>query len=341
MRSLTAAPLAICIPARDEADRLPDLFAALDRLTVPPGAAVTLCLLLDGGSDASMAPIAAYRANGRHRLIVEVADRAAPNAGRARDRAMLLGLASVGQGDSILLTSDADSLPAPDWLTVMTAALDHADLVVGDVVRSGRGGNRDQDRIERHYARLYALRRRIDPVAWEAPIVHHHASGANMGLRPATYLALGGFLPLARGEDARLVDDAARAGLRVRRDAASIVHTSDRRIGRVLGGLATNLCALDRDGLGAVSVAHPADQLWQYRLHAVARDAFGRGDFARMSAAIGLDADHLLGVARDCPNAEAFAMRVVPVPPGGMRHIPFVAAEAALALLTASPAAAA
>lgn len=338
---MTALPLAICIPARDEADRLPVLFAALDRLIVPPGIAVTFCLLLDGDSNPSMAPIAAYRAAGRHRLVVKVADRGPPNAGRARDRAMRLGLASVGQGDAILLTSDADSLPAPDWLVAMTVALDQADLVVGDVVRSGRGGNRDQDRIERHYAALYALRRRIDPVAWEAPAVHHHASGANMGLRAATYVALGGFLPLARGEDARLVDDAARAGLRVRRDAASIVHTSDRRVGRVQGGLATSLCALDRDGLSAVSVAHPADQLWQYRQHAVARRAFASGDFAAMSGTIGLDADLLLGVARDCPNAEAFAMRVVPVPPGGMRHIPFVAAEAALALLTASPAAAA
>lgn len=341
MRSLTAPPVAICIPARDEAERLPGLFAAIDRLTVPTGVAVTLCLLLDGCSDASMVPIAAYHAGGRHHLIVEITDRAAPNAGRARDRAMRIGLASVVQGDAILLTTDADSLPAPDWLAVMVAALDHADLVVGDVVRSGRGGNPDQDRIEHHYASLYALRRRIDPVAWEAPVVHHHASGANMGLRAATYVALGGFLPLARGEDARLVDDAARAGFRVRRDAASIVHTSDRRVGRVLGGLATSLCALDRDGLAAVSVAHPADQLWQYRLHAVARRAYGSGDYRGMSGTIGLDADHLLGVARDCPNAEAFAMRVVPVPPGGMRHIPFVAAEAALALLTASPAAAA
>lgn len=338
---MTVVSVAICIPARDEAERLPRLFAALDRLIVPPETALTLCLLLDGCTDASEGPIAAYRATGRHPLIVGIVDRAAANAGRARDRAMRLGLASVGQGDAILLTTDADSLPAPDWVTAMTAALEQADLVVGDVVRSGRGGNPDQDRIERHYANLYALRRRIDPVAWEAPAVHHHASGANMGLRATTYVALGGFVALARGEDARLVDDAARAGLRVRRDAASIVHTSDRRVGRVRGGLATTLCDLDRDGLGSVSVAHPADQLWQYRLHAAARRAFAGGDFVALSAQVGLDRDHLLGVARDCPNAEAFAMRVVPVPPGGMRHIPFVAAEAALAALTATPAAAA
>ena len=27
-----------------------------------------------------------------------------------------------------------------------------------------------------------------------------------------------------------------------------------------------------------------------------------------------LSADHILGVARDCPNGEAFAMRIVPAP---------------------------
>lgn len=336
--ALTGPPIAICIPARDEAGRLPQLFAAIDRLQVPAGSRITLCLLLDGCSDASLSLATAYRSTARHRVVTDTAERAAPNAGRARDAAMRLGMAAVGQGDAILLSSDADSVPAPDWIRTMAGALAHADVVAGDVVR---GGNHpDQDRIERHYARLFALRRQVDPVPWEATVVHHHASGANMGLRAATYVAAGGFLPLASGEDARFVDDAARAGLRVRRDAASIVHTSDRRAGRVHGGLATMLCDLDRDGLTGVSVAHPADQLWQYRLHAVARRAFAKRDWHALSVDSGLDPDHLLGVARDVPNAEAFAMRVVPVPPGGMRHVPFVAAEAALAALTAVPAAA-
>ena len=55
-----------------------------------------------------------------------------------------------------------------------------------------------------------------------------------------------------------------------------------------------------------------------------------------LSNAIGLTMDHLLGVARDCPNAEAFAMRVVPTPPGGMRQAPLAIAEAALDVLCAT-----
>ena len=53
-----------------------------------------------------------------------------------------------------------------------------------------------------------------------------------------------------------------------------------------------------------------------------ARTAFGQR--------IGLDADHILGVARDCPNAEAFAMRVVPAAPL-QQLVPLIEAEQALA----------
>lgn len=332
---LSSGAIAICIPARDEAERLPRLFDALERLIVPADASVFVSLLLDGCEDTSAALAAIYRARSRHRVSVTSVDRETSNAGRARDRAMRCGIDAAGR-DAILLTTDADSVPAHDWLIAMVAGLDHADLVTGDVVRTGHGAMPEQDRIEEYYARLFTLRRQVDPVPWEAPQTHHHASGANMALRATTYLAMGGFAQVERGEDARLVDDAARAGLRVRRDAASVVQTSDRRIGRARGGLATVLREIDRRGLDGVSVAHPADQLWQYRMQGLARASFAVTAFEPLAARLGLTHDHVIGVARDCPNAEAFAMRVVPVPPGGMRHVPFVTAEATLGVLTAT-----
>ncbi|MGN5374208.1 glycosyltransferase [Sphingomonas hankookensis] len=327
--------IAICIPVRDEAERLPRLFDALERLIVPAETTLFVSLLLDGCHDASAALAAIYRVRSRHGVSVAAVDRAPSNAGRARDRAMRCGIEAAGD-DAILLTTDADSVPARDWLCAMVAGLAHADLVTGNVVRPGHGATPGQDRIEDYYGRLFALRRQADPVPWEAARTHHHASGANMGLRAATYVALGGFLPIERGEDARLVDDAARAGLRVRRDAASVVRTSDRRVGRAHGGLATVLREIDQRGLDGVSVAHPADQLWQYRMQGLARASFAVGAFEPLSARLGYSPDHVLGVARDCPNAEAFAMRIVPVPPGGMRQVPFVTAEATLDALTAA-----
>lgn len=326
-----ALRVAICVPARDEVEELPRLFAALARLTY--AAPSTLCLLLDSCRDDSLAVARAAAAHALFPVVIEEAAQPAANAGHARHGAMLLGLRTLGERPGVLLTTDADSAPAPDWVTAMMAGLARADVVAGRVLRVVTRPNPLQDRLERYYEALYALRRSLDPVAWEGTVTHHHASGANLGLRADTYRALGGFLPLASGEDARLVDDAGRAGLRVRRDAAAIVYTSDRRRGRAEHGLAQSLLALDR-GDGA-TVAHPHDAAWQYRCHALARLAFSSSDFTALAGVIGLSPDHALGVARDCPNAEAFAMRVVPTPPHGVRQVPLVMAEAELAAMSA------
>ena len=53
---------------------------------------------------------------------------------------------------------------------------------------------------------------------------------------------------------------------------------------------------------------------------------------ARFGDRIGLTGDHVIGVARDCPNAEAFAMRVVPALPD-IPDVTLAAAEQALATL--------
>lgn len=323
--------IAICIPLRDEAAELPGLFGSLEALDGP---AVRVCLLLDGCTDRSAALAEEYRARSVHHVSVAETAASAANAGKARRRAMALGLATIGDG--ILLTTDADSRPARDWLDRMRAALGHAGIVAGRIVRSGDGGaSALQDRIEHYYDALYALRRRIDRVPWEAARTHHFTGGANLGFRTQAYRAVGGFLPLASGEDARIVDDAGRAGIGVRRDAACVVHTSDRRVGRAEGGLAHALRSCDVGDALSTRVAHPADATWQYRLHALARGAHAGEDWASVAAATGLGRDHVRGVARDCPNGEAFAMRVVPAPPGGMRSLTLPQAEAALAALAA------
>ncbi|VXC99568.1 glycosyltransferase [Sphingomonas sp. 8AM] len=322
--------IAICVPARNEAETLPALFTALERLD-RGGTAPVLCLHLDSCDDRSASVAHDYAAHASFPVRVEHAHQSAPNAGHARHRAMLLGERAL-EGAGVLLTTDADSRPDRHWLQAMIAALDTADVVAGRVVRTVTQPHPAQDRLERYYEALHARRRVLDPVVWEASATHHQTSGANLGIGVHHYRGLGGFRPVAVGEDAQLVDDAARAGLRVRRDAASVVATSDRRTGRVLHGFAHGLRALDGDG-DAVEVAHPDDATWQYRGHASARRAYDDGEMAILADAIGLTTDHLVGVMRDSPNAEAFAMRVVPVPPGGMRRVTLPVAEAALAKL--------
>lgn len=324
--------VAICVPARNEGDGLSRLFAALDGLD-QQGMTATLCLMLDSCEDQSAEVAQDYAGRASLPVSIDHAAQAEPNAGRARHSAMLLGERTL-RGEGLLLTTDADSFPAADWLQAMVAALGKADVVAGKVVRTVARPNPVQDRLERYYESLYAMRRALDPVVWEVAATHHQTSGANLGISVHHYRMLGGFPPMPAGEDARLVDDASRAGLRVRRDAASLVYTSDRRIGRAIHGFASGLRALDRDG-DRIEVAHPEDAVWQYRGHALARRTYDDGDVAALSEAIGLSCDHLVGVMRDSPNAEAFAMRVVPVPPGGMRRVTLAAAEEGLAALSA------
>lgn len=322
--------IAICVPARDEASSLPSLFAAVERLD-RTGVDLRLCLLLDSCGDASLAVARAQGDRGSVPVFIERLEQGDANVGRARHAAMLLGTRALG-GGGLLLSTDADSVPDTGWLQAMVAGSRNAEIVAGKVVRTVTRPHPLQDRVEAYYNRLHTMRRMFDPVAWEAPATHACSSGANLGLSTDDYALLGGFRPLPTGEDARLVDDAARAGMRVRRDAASIVHTSDRRLGRVRDGLAGSLRALD-PAEAAVEVAHPADVIWQYRRHAAARVAFASGDFASLATTIGLTSDHVVGVARDCRNAEAFAMCVVPTPPAGMRRVGLPVAEAALAAM--------
>lgn len=324
--------IAVCVPVRNEVTRLPLLLAALGRQSGGSRPFVA-CLLFDECSDGSEDLVRAAQ------LPFAVCCKAVgggtgPNAGRARAAALALGENALNDRPGVLLTTDADGVPADDWIFRSCAALENADVVAGRILRQPHPPSPVQDRIEAYYDRLYAFRRWLDPVPWDAVRTHHCTGGANLGFRSAAYAQLGGFLPLPSGEDGRIVDDAMRMGLRVRRDAASVVHTSARRVGRVAGGLADGLRHLD-DSRQPVMTAHPADAAWKYRRHADARAAFARGRPADIAASLALTADHAIGVARDCPNAEAFATRIVPAFPGGERKVTLDHAEAILATLEA------
>ncbi|MGI4731852.1 MAG: glycosyltransferase [Janthinobacterium lividum] len=325
MADLPSSSIAIGIPVRDEEALLPRLLQALSRQREVDPETVTVAFLLDGCTDASEAVVRGWDAP--FATLVSSIARAEPNAGRARRAAMTMAEAS---GAARLATTDADSAPAPDWLASIGRALADADVVAGRIVRSPERPDPAQDAVERYYDRLHAHRREIDPVAWDPAPGHHHTGGANLAFRAEAYRALGGFDPVPCGEDALIVDRAHRLGLRVRRDAAARVETSSRRCGRAPGGLASALAWHDRGG--PARVAHPADVTWQYHGQAIARAAFARldGSATELASRLGLPVDEILTVAGECPNAEAFAMRIAPAVPGGPRIVTLAEAQAAL-----------
>lgn len=327
--ALPHPPIAVGVPLRNEVERLPRLLHALAAQAGAP--AFTLCLFLDACDDGSMELARDFA--GRMPFAMRIACCEAggpPNAGRARAQAM--ALAAEAAPDGILLTTDADGEPAPDWIAANLAALAHADVVAGRIARGAARPSARADRIEAYYDRLHGLRRTLDPVPWEAAASHHWTSAASLAMRAATYRALGGFPPIANGEDAALCDAAARGGYRIRRDAAVSVLTSARRRGRADRGFAVALAALDDAGHQPQTV-HPEDEVWRYRRQAEARRAHGAGDVGRLAATLGLPPAEVAKVAGECRNGEAFAARIVGAPPGGMRIVSLDHAEAALALL--------
>ncbi|MEK9209738.1 glycosyltransferase [Sphingomonas sp. 2378] len=321
--------MVICVPARNEAAMLPGLLAAIAQLSGDLGA-LDVCIHLDDCRDGSAALLDQLAPTLPFRLTVAQGGRdGPPNAGAARRAAVAMGLALLVGGEGLVFTTDADSQPCRDWIMAGRKALIEAEVAAGRIVRTHARNDPQASRIEHYYDRLHRYRRSIDPVAWEARDTHHFGGGANIAIRASAYRMMGGFLPLPSGEDARLLDDAARAGLRVRRDGAMVVETSSRREGRIAGGLAGLLLALDRGE--PPRMADPRAAAWQWRAQAEARRGFAMIDRVdvrlTLGERLGLTADHILGVARDCPNDEAFAMRVVPASPSHKAMISLCEAE--------------
>lgn len=312
--------IAICVPVRNEEQLLPDLLRSLAAQRGVDAKSVCLCFFLDACDDDSLGVLKAVPPDFPFARRLEQSDDPAPsNAGRARRRAMALGLEALGNDDAgVLLTTDADTIPAPDWVIANLAALRRADLVTGDIRQHENGFSQHHARVKAYFDRLHLLNALIDPVPWQATERHHHAGGASMALTCATYLSLGGFTEIARGEDAALVSVARQHGYRVRRDASVIVHTSMRREGRVEGGFAAHLHSLDEAGTAAdLLVVDPHVAARQYRAHARARRVFrapSKTALASLAEHVGVEAAAVSSLLANCGTDEAFAVRLVPMP---------------------------
>ena len=218
--------VSVVVPAADEADSIVDCLVALQRarqhlhhaFAGRIGSSITL--VLDSCTDAT-GPLAARFPVRR----IEVRDRcvgAARSAGCAvaveRDRPWLLA------------NTDADSCVPVHWLTsVVRHTLAGADVVLG-TVRPGPGLPP------------------ADEGAWYAEhqlhTAHEHVHGANLVLTAQAYRGLGGWQPLATGEDEALAVAARTAGLRVAAVDDAPVSTSSRLEARAPGGFSSYLRGL-------------------------------------------------------------------------------------------------
>lgn len=153
------------------------------------------------------------------------------NVGAARRAGARAALAGTHAAELWLASTDADSEVPTGWLTGMLAEARHgAHVVLGTVLPAPDLCSEIRaEWLSRHHLRDG----------------HPHIHGANFGIRGDAYAAVGGWQPLATGEDVDLARRAAQnSHLKIARIASMPVVTSARWAGRAPRGFSSYLRAL-------------------------------------------------------------------------------------------------
>ncbi len=240
----------VVVPARNEGARVG---ACLDSLATAAAALeqssrscpVTVVVVLDGCTDRT-AEVVASRPWAHSRQVDLGVVGAVRRHGVQAGTGLLTGPDDgVGTArpplDRVWLAhTDADSRVPPDWLTGQVALAETGiDLVLGSV---------EPDAAE------------LSPQQWHRwqrahRLVEGHGAvhGANLGMRLSAYEAVGGFATLAVHEDIDLTSRLRRSGVRWVSTDLTRVRTSGRARGRLAGGFADYLSALE---VAAVAPCH-------------------------------------------------------------------------------------
>ena len=316
-----ATPLraVVAVPVRDEALRVGACVTALaeqrdewGRLLDPRS--FEAVLLFNNCSDDSLA--VACRAAAGTGLRLHCLEATLPaqvaHVGWARRLAMeaaALRLRRAGAPDGVVLTTDADSEVAPDWVFRNLRAIDAgADLVAGallpepsEFARLAEGVRHRHGRLT-HYRRLLdRLVHLIDPDPADPWPRHSDEPGASLAIRLPIYERIGGLPPEPWNEDLSLVQAVRRIDGRIRHAPEVVVKTSCRLEGRAARGMAATLSRWQEDAPPDVADGIPAvvAVVRALRLRALVRQSYAArarapaGPTERLGRALGLTPDEV------------------------------------------------
>ena len=252
----------VTIPARDESESLPRCLDAIARQVDLDGAALgpetyEVLLLLNNCTDLSPSVVCDWRKRHPYMVlhVVECTLRSEEaHVGTARRLLMDTAWKRLSQHphrgyERAILSTDADSVVASDWIAQNLRALQQGADVVGGCVNILPQELRtlpktvrrcyQQDRL---YAQLTAqLEHLLDPQECDPWPRHLDHFGSSLACTPRAYATAGGMPSVSTLEDEAFIDRARRANLRLRHDHKVQVYTSARLHGRAKVGLAGQL----------------------------------------------------------------------------------------------------
>ena len=335
----------VAVPVKNEERRLPALLAALAHQAGAGQRPLPVVVVLNNCSDGSLAAArAASLAWPALRIEAVAVDfpPAAAHVGSARRLAMDAAFDLCASPEqSVILTTDADSVPEPGWVAANLAAVAAgADLVGGRIIgdpaeerQLGPGFLRRARLTGRYALRADRLAALIDPLAHDPWPRHRDHTGASLAVRADVYRAVGGMPALPLREDLAFVSKARGAGYRLRHAPAVRIHVSARLAGRAAGGMADCLkgwMRAEAEGLPLL-VEDPERVLARLRRRRALRglDLSRAGEREAAAALLGVEADALLADGRPLPTA-ALVERFAPDEPDAPASVPVEAALAAI-----------
>lgn len=269
----------VCIPARNEAKHLPSLLRSLAAQDFMRNGHLLKVVVVsnncgDETTDVVHAASVAYGAKLDLRLIDVDLPPAHAHVGTARRMAMDAAadwLEAIGATNGIILTTDADAIAPPDWVSANLDALNETDVVGGRlIITSEDDGNPAlldlHRRIEAYWVAVRGLEDVIDPPPEDPAPRHGNHTAASLALHLATYRKVGGLPPIASGEDNALVTAIRRIGGRVRHAPTVSILVSARENGRAQNGMASEMTRRRGAVESKASYMVPAASVWREKL---------------------------------------------------------------------------
>jgi glucosyl-3-phosphoglycerate synthase len=233
----------VVVPARDEQDLITASLRALAAQTGIEPYEYEVLLVLDACTDATQER-AREVAETHPRLRLHVLDGPGLGSGHARRAGMDAAcerLTGLGRPQGLIASTDADTVVAPDWLSVQLDAIERGARAIGGRIELG-AGSLPQSVVRWHSERGRSRHQRLlaDPDRLGAA-EHWQFSGASLALTAETYARVGGLEPRETLEDERLEQILREERIPIERLLSVRATTSSRLGGRATQGLAHDL----------------------------------------------------------------------------------------------------